>query len=241
MQTVERQLAAPKAETRAELTAREAGPASKAEASARIVVAQSVLTALRQGDDYRAQLAALQELGGDPARLEQLRASLSTPDAAKLAASFVALAPKIAAAVAPPAPKARPTHGLGEAVWSFVAARAKKLVRVRAAGAPDGDGTGALVDGVEQKLLRGDLAAALAERAQLPAPALAVTADWAKVAQARLDAEQAAKAELSDSLHIPAVIVPSLRKAGRSFPCLSSVVSGLLFSSLSKTFTAFLP
>ena len=40
---------------------------------------------------------------------------------------------------------------------------------------------------------------------------------------------------------LPAVIVPSLRKAGRSLARLSIVVSGLLLSSLSKTFTPLWP
>lgn len=203
LQTVEGQLAAPKSDARAELAARDAGPASKANASARIVVAQSLLTSLKQGDDYGAQLAALQEFGSDPARLERLRAGLSAPGAAKLAASFVALAPKISAAVAPPSQPARAAgepHGLGDKVWAFIEARAEKLVRVRPANAPDRDAASTLVDDIEQKLLRGDLAGALAERAKLPASALTVTADWARDAQARLDAEEAAKAELDQSL-----------------------------------------
>ena len=53
---------------------------------------------------------------------------------------------------------------------------------------------------IEKDLARGDIAAALAERAQLHAPALAITADWAASAQAHIDAELAAKAELAAAL-----------------------------------------
>ena len=73
-------------------------------------------------------------------------------------------------------------------------------MRIRPSGAPDGDEQASRVDRIEKDLARGDLAAALAERAQLPAPALALSAEWAGGAQARLDAEEAAKAELTAAL-----------------------------------------
>lgn len=202
LQTVEGQLAAPKDSARASLSTREAGPGNAGDAAARLVVAQSLLTALRQGDDYSAQFAALQNFGGDSTRLARLRAGLSAPTVNRLATDFTALAPKIAAAAAPPKPAedSAPPQGARESILAYVQTQARKLIRIRPAGAPDKDATALLIEKIEKELRVGDLAAALADRQQLPAPALAVSADWAKLVQTRLDAETAARAELADAL-----------------------------------------
>lgn len=202
LQTVEGQLAAPKDSARASLSTREAGPGNAGDAAARLVVAQSLLTALRQGDDYSAQLAALQNFGGDSARLARLRAGLSAPTLSRLTTDFTALAPKIAAAAAPPRPAddSTPPQGARESILAYVQTQARKLIRIRPAGAPDKDATALQIEKIEKELRVGDLAAALADRQQLPAPALAVSADWAKLVQTRLDAETAARAELTDAL-----------------------------------------
>jgi hypothetical protein len=203
LQAVEGQLAGPKTESRAQLGERDAGPANAGNVSARIVAAQSLLSAVRQGDDYAPMLAALQNLGGDPDHIARLRAGLSAPNAEGLAKDFVALAAKIFASVTPSAPppqQAKAPHNFAETALAYVESRAEKLVRIRPAGPPDGDETVICVGRIEKDLARGDIAAALAERAQLPAPALAITADWAASAQAHIDAEQAAKAELAAAL-----------------------------------------
>jgi hypothetical protein len=202
LQTVEGQLAAPKDSARASLSTREAGPGNAGDAAARLVVAQSLLTALRQGDDYSAQLAALQNFGGDSARLARLRAGLAAPTLSRLTTDFTALAPKIAAAAAPPKPAgdSTPPQGARESILAYVQTQARKLIRIRPAGAPDKDATALQIEKIEKELRVGDLAAALADRQQLPAPALAVSADWAKLVQTRLDAETAARAELTDAL-----------------------------------------
>lgn len=182
--------------------ARDAGAVEAGASAARLVVAQSLLSALRQGDDYSAQLAALQNFGVDPARLAPLRAGLSAPAANQLAASFAALAPKLAAAAAPsnPAEKAKPPQDARSSILGFLSMEAHKLVRIRPAGAPDKDAAATQIDQIEKDLRDGDLAAALSARQLLPAPALALSADWATAAQTRLDAEAAAKAELAQAL-----------------------------------------
>jgi hypothetical protein len=202
LQAVEGQLAAPKTDSRAQLGERDAGPANVGNASARIVAAQSLLSAIRQGDDYAPMLAALQNLGGDPDRIARLRAGLSAPNAEGLTRDFAALAARILAA-APPAPQpqqAKAPQNFAETALAYVENRAEKLVRIRPASAPDEAETVIRVGRIEKDLARGDIAAALAERAQLPAPALAITADWAASAQAHIDAELAAKAELAAAL-----------------------------------------
>ena len=202
LQTVEGQLAAPKNDARATVSARDAGAAEAGAPAARLVVAQSLLSALRQGDDYSAQLAALQNFGVDPARLAPLRAGLSAPAVSQLAASFAALAPKLAVAAAPsnPAEEAKPPQDARGSILGFLSMEAHKLVRIRPAGAPDKDAAATQIDQIEKDLSAGDLAAALSARQQLPAPALALSADWATAAQTRLGAEAAAKAELAQAL-----------------------------------------
>ena len=206
LQALEGQAAAPKSDARA---ATEVGSARAGDASARIVVAQSLLTALRQGDDFTAQVTALQGFDGDSPRIISLRAALNSPSAAKLAADFAALEPKLARAAAPKAaqseqddkPKeARTAHNYGETVLAFIETRVEKLVKISPADAPDDEQTGARLKRIEQKLLRGDIAGALAERSLLPEPAIVLSADWAKGAQTRLEAEMAAKAELSEAM-----------------------------------------
>jgi hypothetical protein len=201
LQTVEGQLAAPKNDARATVSARDAGAAEAGASAARLVVAQSLLSALRQGDDYSAQLAALQNFGVDPARLAALRAGLSAPAVSQLAASFAALAPKLAAAApSDPAKETKPPQDARGSILGFLSMEAHKLVRIRPAGAPDKDAAATQIDQIEKDLSAGDLAAALSARQLLPAPALALSADWATAAQTRLDAEAAAKAELAQAL-----------------------------------------
>jgi hypothetical protein len=202
VQTVESQLEAPKNDSRAALSTRESGPADSGAAAARLVVAQSLLTALRQGDDYTVQLAALQNFGADPARLAQLRAGLAAPTLGKLAAAFATLAPKLAAAASPakPVEAPPPAQNTRDAVLGFIKTEAGKLVRIRPAGAPDKDAAAIQIERIGDDLRAGDLVAALAARQQLPAPALALSADWATAAQMRLDAEAAARAELAEAL-----------------------------------------
>ena len=208
LQALEGQAAAPKSDARAP---NEVGMARAGDASARIVVAQSLLTALRQGDDFTPQVTALQGFDGDSPRILSLRAALNSPSAAKLAADFATLEPKLAKAAAPPseaarsdglksdAPAAKP-ESFGKTVLAFVEARVEKLVKISPADAPDNEQTGERIKRIEQKLLRGDIAGALAERSLLPEPAVLLSADWAKGAQQRLDAEMAAKAELSEAM-----------------------------------------
>ncbi|WP_374546884.1 hypothetical protein [Rhodoblastus sp.] len=202
LQAVETQLSAPKDEARATLSERDASASAAGEAAARLVVAQSLLSALRQGDDFSAQLAALQNFGANPARLAPLRAGLTAPTPSRLATDFAALAPKLVAA-ATPAPKesdAKPSPDAHPSVWAYIQAQTRRFVRIRPAGAPDKDAAEQQVDKITQDLHAGDLAKALADRQQLPAAALALTADWATAAQARLAAEAAAKAELAEAL-----------------------------------------
>ncbi len=194
----EAKLAAPKAETRA-LASPDAAPAKSADAAARLVLAQSVVAALRQNGDFSTLVDALEKLGADPAHIAQLRAGVSTPDLAKLAADFSALSEKLIAASAPPAPAAgveSPPKDFGARALAYLRDNLGRLVKVRAAGGAEAQAA-AHVKGALKALGLGDLSGALAEQAQLPEAARALSADWARAARARLDAEAAAQAEVA--------------------------------------------
>lgn len=197
---VQKRLAA--AEARLTAPKAEAVPARASDAAGRLVLAQSVATALRQDADASVLIGALEKLGADPENVEKLRAGLSAPNLTKLAAEFSGLSDRIIAAAAPSAPantaEAAP-KSLGGKALAFLKSRAEKLVKVRAVGSLQDQAAGHVAQATKD-LNAGDLAGALAEQAQLPEPARAVSADWAKAAQARLDAEQAAKAEVEAAL-----------------------------------------
>ncbi len=201
LQSVEGELGALKSEARAP-SAREAGPDNSGEAAARLAVAQSLLSAVRQGDDYSGQIEALQKLGAGPERLARLRAGLSAPGVEVLMKQFAALAPQLLEAAAPEklAEKAKPPQNLKDAILAHVTAEARKLVRIRPAGSAEQDAAAAGIAQVEKDLRAGDLTAALADRQKLPPPARSLSNDWAATVQARIDAISTAKAELAAAL-----------------------------------------
>jgi hypothetical protein len=194
----EAKLAAPKGDARALA----ASDAASSDASARLVLAQSVATALREDADASTLIGALEKLGADPQNIQKLRAGVSSPNLAKLSAEFTALSDRIVAAAAPsvsPNTAESTPKSPGDKVLAFLKSRAEKLVKVRASGSVQ-DQTAGHVAQTVRDLNAGNLAGALAEQALLPEPARAVSADWAQAAKARLDAEQAAKAEVGSAL-----------------------------------------
>lgn len=173
-------------------------------AAARLATAQSLLGALRRGEDFSDQLAALSALGADPADLAALRGALGTPSTAALSAQFFALAPRLLAEPATPAEAAQQpaaaSAGAADALWARAEAIGRKLVHIRGEATPAPIDPAGPVAAVEAALKADNLAGALKARLGLPASALAASADWARAVQARLDAERAAQAELAAAL-----------------------------------------
>ncbi len=95
---------------------------------------------------------------------------------------------------------AKPPQSLKDAIWARVETEARKLVRIRPAGSAEQDAAAATVATIEKDLRAGDLAAAFAERQQLPPAARSLSDRWAAGVKARIDAESAAKAELNAAL-----------------------------------------
>ncbi len=69
----------------------------------------------------------------------------------------------------------------------------RRLVRVHAVGEVAGEAPDALVSQIQAALARGEVAAAMGVYGRLPEAARKVSADWAKTAEARAQADAAAR------------------------------------------------
>ncbi len=208
LQKIEAQLAPEKAETRAPVSPRESAVAAvSSDAPTRAIVAQSLVGALRDGTTFQTEIDALARLDADPEQIAILRANVDAPDARKLATDFRALKSRVVAAASAPAVPANASqapvaeNGTVDSLLARFEAAAKRLVRVRRLDATgDGEDAAAVADRVEAALVRGDIASALTERGKLPAAAQAVSENFAKAAQARLNAQAAAQTILKQAL-----------------------------------------
>ncbi|MBV9287823.1 MAG: hypothetical protein JO288_08365 [Hyphomicrobiales bacterium] len=180
IRTLESALAALKAETR---VASEKASSTDNPAAVTLV-AGALRDRLAAGAPFPTELAALQNLGVDPAKLAPLKALAGgAPTDRALAASFEAVAPKALAAAASPR---EPSDA-----WDRFLAHIHGLVQVRDLAETTGDDPAALVSQIEAETRRGDLHAALAAFAKLPEPARRAAADWAAAAGARQQADDA--------------------------------------------------
>jgi hypothetical protein len=177
----------------AALEARLSAPPRPAAANAAQIVALGALRdAIVTGAPFEKELTAVRSLLGE--RAEPLApfepsAREGMPTVAKLSARFAEIAPKLAR-------DPEPVEGYFARLW----ASASKLVEVRPVGEVEGGSAGAIVARMEERLKRGDLAAALEEGARLPVAARAMGADWFAVATRRRDAEIAVKNLLNAEL-----------------------------------------
>jgi len=148
------------------------------------IVADALRDKLKSGAAYGAELAALEKLGVDPAKIEPLKVLVNgAPTGSALAASFEALAPKVLAA-------ASPDDKSGGALDRLLA-HMRGLVQVRDLSETSGDDPAALASQIEASSSRCDIAAALAAYGKLPEPARKAAAGWAAQANARQAAEAA--------------------------------------------------
>jgi hypothetical protein len=176
---VEAALAAPKSETRA--APEKADPADNPAAVA--IVAGSLGDKLAAGSPIGTELAALENLGVDPAQLAPLKALANgAPSDRALAASFQDVAPKALAAA---------SHPEGGGALDRLLSHMRGLVQVRAVNETPGDDPAALVSQIEAASRRGDLGSALAAFGKLPEPAQRAASGWAAAAGAKQAADKA--------------------------------------------------
>jgi hypothetical protein len=175
---LEAALAAPKSETR---VAPEKPTASDNPAAVAIV-AEALRDKLAAGAPFGAELAALESLGVDPAKLAPLKAVVNgAPTGRALAASFDAVAEKALAAAT------KEQDGIADRFLAHL----RGLVQVRHLNETAGDDPAALVSQVQAESRRGDVGGALAAFAKLPEPARQAAAGWAAEAGARQAADAA--------------------------------------------------
>jgi hypothetical protein len=176
---VEMALATPKSEARAAPDT----PSPDDNAAPIAIIVGAIADKLAAGAPFGPELAALERLGADPAKLAALRVEADgATTGGALAASFNAVAPKVLAAVSPP------EQG---AIAERFLAHVRSLVRVRDLNETAGDDPQALVSQIEAMSRRGDVAGALAAFNKLPEAARQAAGDWPAHARARQAADSA--------------------------------------------------
>src|SRR5690606_1658535 len=135
---------------------------------------------------------ALKRLEDDPGRLAPLEslAGEGAPTAAELARAFEPLSATILR-----------DERAASGSWSDRLLRmAERVVTIKPVNAPDAPGVEGLVGRIDQALARGDVAEAAAAWEALPEPARRLSEDWGRRAQARAEADKAARAVAADAL-----------------------------------------
>ena len=191
---IEQKLEQPKTDTRAPQARENSAAQSGREfAASRAVVAQATTEALRAGAPLGDDLAALKGLGVVDDKIADLTAYAKTgaPTVAQLTQQWRGLRDKVVALDAPPP---------GASFSDKLLASAKGVFRVTWSGQGAQNSIGATANRVDAALQKNDLAAAVAACEDFPAVAKNLVADWQKAAAARLKADAAARALLSESI-----------------------------------------
>ncbi|KAA0124919.1 translation initiation factor 2 [Methylobacterium sp. P1-11] len=173
--------------------------ASTVQAALRVVVADRVAAALESGASYAEPLATLRKL--DPGTEAQAKALApfadgGAPSAADLADTFRPISERIAAKrQAQRAKNAAETGDFRTKLLSM----ADGLVQIRKADAPAPEASGDPESKVQASLDRGDLTAASAAFAALPAEAQEQAGDFGAKLKARAEADQAVRTLLDNA------------------------------------------
>jgi hypothetical protein len=169
--------------------------ATTGDRSARLAVAaQSLRAAVERGDPFAAELAAVKPLAADAQALTPLEpfAASGVPAQALLARQLSELVPAMRQLAAVPAPEG--------SFLDRLQANAERLVRIRPIGETPGDDSAAIINRIEAKAARSDIAGALMELAKLPAPIRAPAEEWIKKARGRDIAVDLSRRIASDAI-----------------------------------------
>lgn len=167
--------------------------------AARAAVAAAALRAVvERGAPFQAELAAVKSFGADQSALAALEpfAASGLPSDAELARELLQLMPSLQ-----PTPAAAPASGGG--FLGRLEANAKNLVRITPVGTPASDNPASAIARLDADATRADIAAALADIAELPPSAKPHVAPWVQKASAR-------NAALAAGRHISAEAVAAL-------------------------------
>lgn len=166
-----------------------------ANAPALAIVAENLVQKIASGVPFATEIAALDKLGADKAKLAALQ-----PAAAKglettrtLSEQFTALAPALLASE-------KPGSQAQESVFARLMNHAANLVRIRRVGDLSGEDLSARIARVQDALAHDDTDRALQEWASFPEAAKAASANWAEAAKARASTLATAKAIAADAM-----------------------------------------
>jgi hypothetical protein len=168
------------------------GGSDATRAGTRVVLADRLGDALREGAPYAEVLAGLRRYTPDPGKLAPLDAfaERGAPTAAALAQSFKPIAERL-----------RRDARQGQEDWTDRLLRmTEKIVTVRTPNDSDGTSVSALVTRVEEALDRGDVAGAAAAWDALPEQARQASAGWGEQVKQRAAAGSAARAAAADAV-----------------------------------------
>jgi hypothetical protein len=172
-----------------------AHPTTTTDQAARLTVAaQALRAAVESGVPYQAELKAVQQLGAEQSATAPLEAFAVTG-----VAHADALAHELAALV--PALRQAADMSSGDTtLLGKLKADVQKLVEFTPAEPPPGDDPASVITRIDIDADRGNIDAALNDIAALPDRTKALTADWAKRAQAREAAFAASRNISADAL-----------------------------------------
>ena len=165
------------------------------------VAAEALRAAVERGAGFRAELAAVKQLGGDQTAIATLEpfAADGVPSAASLGRELTALLPAMQRVLEP-----APSNNGG----SFLARledHARNLVQITPIDgtvAPTGGNSGSVIARIAADAAHGDLPAALADIGRLPEAARSLADAWVKKAEARDAALAASRRIAADALAV---------------------------------------
>ncbi|WP_020174394.1 COG4223 family protein [Methyloferula stellata] len=159
------------------------------------IIAENLTQKIASGAPFTTELAALEKLGADKAKLAVLQpaAGKGIVTTKALADQFAALTPALLATEKPASPP-------DENVFDRLMSHAAGLVRVRKLNDLSGEDLPARVARVKDALAHDDLDRALQERATFPEAAKTASAAWAEAAKARVATLAAAKGIAADAM-----------------------------------------
>jgi hypothetical protein len=163
------------------------------------VAAEALRAAVERGAGFRAELAAVKLLGGDPAATTALEpfAADGVPSAASLGRELTALLPAMQRAAEP--------QSTGGSFFGRLENHARNLVHVTpldGTAAPPGDNPAPAIARIGADAAHGDLAAAVTDIGRLPEAARSLADGWVKKVEARDAALAASRRIAADALAV---------------------------------------
>jgi len=196
--SLEAALAAPKAQTRVstepDALAKTPDALAKTNAPALAIIAEVLNQDIAREVPFANALTAAESLGVDVAKLASLKAfaDKGLPTNRALSEALAQATPAMLVAVQPPA-----SANFSDRMWSSLSS----LVKIRTGAVPAGDDPASLIERMAALAAKASWRDVLALQAKLPQVARDKSEAFAKLAQSRLTAEDAAQSLLNDAMN----------------------------------------